>query len=256
MDSSLVFSIPTLLGFLLTLVRVAGTFTFVPLPGIRSGFETARVVLTVAITMALSASWPRVQVDVSPGLLLVWFMSEAAMGIGIGLAASFVSESLAVGAQVMGLQAGYAYASTIDPNSQSDSTVLVVLSQLVAGLLFFTLGLDREVLRIFARSLETVPPGSFTVTRGAAEHLMACGSLMFSTGVRLALPVIAILLLVDIALALLGRINGHLQMLSLAFPIKMLVSLTVLGWILVVAPGLFRSDSNAALAVASSLTRK
>jgi hypothetical protein len=45
-------------------------------------------------------------------------------------------------------------------------------------------------------------------------------------------------------------------MLSLAFPIKMLVSLTVLGWILVVAPGLFRSDSNAALAVASSLTRK
>jgi flagellar biosynthesis protein FliR len=256
MDSRLVFPIPVLLGFLLTLVRVAGAFTFVPLPGIRAGFESARVVLSVTVAIALFSSWPQVRADVSPVIFLIWVVSEAVLGIGIGLAASFISESLAVGAQVMGLQAGYAYASTIDPSSQSDSTVLVVLAQLVAGLLFLGLGLDREVLRIFARSLETVPPGSFTVTKGVAGQLLACGGLMFSTGIRLALPVIAILLAVDIALALLGRVNSHLQMLSLAFPIKMLVALTVLGWVLVIAPGLFRADSVTALGVAAALVRK
>jgi flagellar biosynthesis protein FliR len=256
MDNRLVFSIPSLLGFLFTLVRVAGVFTFVPLPGVRAGFETPRVVLSVSVALALFGSWPRIQADVSPALFVVWFMSEAALGVGIGLAASLISESLAVGAQVMGLQAGYAYASTIDPNSQSDSTVLVVLSQLVVGLLFFALGLDREVLRIFARSLETVPPGSFTVTRSAAEQMLACAGLMFSTGIRLALPVTAVLMAVDIALALLGRVNGQLQMLSLAFPVKMLLGLTILGWVLLVVPSLYRSDAGTALGVAAALVRK
>ena len=57
--------------------------------------------------------------------------------------------------QVMSMQAGYAFASTFDPNTQADSGVVVVLMQIVSGLLFFTTGLDREVVRIFARSMET-----------------------------------------------------------------------------------------------------
>ena len=102
----------------------------------------------------------------SIGLLVVWTLSEAALGIGIGLAVSFVLEGIGVAAQVMGLQAGYAFASTIDPNTQADSGILVVFSQLVASLLFFAMGLDREVLRIFAASLVTVPAGSFVLTGG------------------------------------------------------------------------------------------
>jgi flagellar biosynthetic protein FliR len=52
---------------------------------------------------------------------------------------------------------------------------------------------------------------------------------MLSLGVRLALPVVALLLLVDIALALMGRINAQLQLLSLAFPAKMLAALLLLA---------------------------
>ena len=46
-------TIPTavLLGFLATLARVAGIFVFVPLPGLKSGFEMARVVLSFTITL-------------------------------------------------------------------------------------------------------------------------------------------------------------------------------------------------------------
>ena len=51
-------SISTLLGFFLTLVRVAGVFLFVPIPGFRAAVEPARVVLSVAITIALYHAWP------------------------------------------------------------------------------------------------------------------------------------------------------------------------------------------------------
>ena len=49
MRGELVLSTATLLGFLLVLARVGGVFVFVPLPGIKSGFEAARVVLCFTV---------------------------------------------------------------------------------------------------------------------------------------------------------------------------------------------------------------
>ena len=52
------------------------------------------------------------------------------------------------------------------------------------------------------------PPGSFVMSRGASQSILMAGSTMFSTGLRLALPVMAVMLMVEISLALLGRVNG------------------------------------------------
>ena len=52
------------------------------------------------------------------------------------------------------------------------------------------------------------------------------GSIGFIT-----LALLALLLIVDISLALLGRLNSQLQLITLAFPIKMLVSLGLLAWL-------------------------
>ena len=253
MGGNLVFSISTLLGFLLTLARVASAFVFVPLPGMKSGFELARVILSVSITCVLFPYWPNVAGEPSIALLIVWIISEAAMGIGIGLSVAFVLEAISMGAQAMGVQAGYAYASTVDPNTQADSSVMVVFAQLGAGLVFFALGLDREVLRVFAASLISVPAGSFTVSRAAAEPLLSAASVIFSTGVRLALPIIALLAMVDISLALLGRINAQLQLLTIAFPIKMLLVLAVFGWILLLIPAIMRHDMTVTFSAAKGL---
>jgi flagellar biosynthetic protein FliR len=253
MHGELALSTAVLLGFLVTLARVAGVFVFVPIPGLRSGFELARVVLSVSITVALFPYWPRVDVGLSAGLLAVWMASEAALGIGIGLAVAFAVEAINVAAQVMGLQAGYAYAQTIDPATQADAGVLVVFAQLAAGLIFFATGMDRDVIRVFAGSLISVPAGTFAISRGAAEPLLAAAGIMFSTGVRLALPVVAVLVMVDISLALLGRINAQLQLLSIAFPIKMLLALTIFGWILLLLPGIMRHTMGATFSAARGL---
>ena len=253
MHAEMQLSTATLLGFLVTLARIGGVFVFLPLPGLKSTADMARVMLAVSVTMALFPQWPHVDADASIGLLAVWMISEAALGIGIGLAVAFVTEALLVAAQTLGLQAGYAFASMVDPNTQADSGVLVVFAQLAAGLLFFGAGLDREVLRIFARSLEILPAGSFVLSLGMGERLLAAGAAMFSTGVRLAMPVIAVLAMVDISLALLGRVNAQLQLLTIAFPIKMMLALTVFGWILVLLPAVMRSDMSSALAAARGL---
>ena len=119
--------------------------------------------------------------------------------------------------------------------------MLLIFSQLLAGSLFFATGLYREVIRAFARSLEVHPPGSFLLPHADVQRIVALGADMFTTALRLALPVIAFLALIDIALALLGRINSQLQLLTLAFPVKMLVTLTMLAWLLVLFSAVYRS---------------
>jgi flagellar biosynthetic protein FliR len=229
----------------LTLIRVSGVFLFVPIPGISSVLSPARVILSLGMTISLFPEWPHIAAVPSAGLFLLWVLTEAGLGLGIGLTVAFVSESLGVGAQVMGLQAGYGFATTIDPNTQADSGVLVVFSQLAAGLLFFATGIDRDILRVFAHSLDLWPAGAFVLTRGAAAQVLTLGGAMIGVGLRLALPMIAILVMVDISLALLGRVNAQLQLITIAFPVKMMVGLALLGWLAVLLPTLFHSGMDA-----------
>jgi flagellar biosynthesis protein FliR len=243
----------TLIGFLLTLARISGVFVFVPMPGSQSGVEPARVIMAVAVTIALAPFWPHPNAEATAGQFAVWIVSEAALGIGIGLAVGLVLEAVAVGAQIMGLQAGYAYASTIDPNSNADSSVLVVFAQLASGLIFFSTGMHREVLRTFAASLTVAPAGSFVLAKESAVRVLETAQILFSTGARLALPVIALLIMVDVSLALLGRVNSQLQMLSMAFPVKMMLALTVFGWLLSLLPGILRADFEIAMTAARGL---
>jgi len=237
MPVSLSLSAGTLVGFLLVLVRVSGALVFVPLPGVNGGPQPARAALAFGFTLALAARWPAVDAaTITPSAFVAWILAEAAMGTAIGVAMAIVLEAFTLAAQVLGMPAGYAYASTIDPNTQADSGILLIFAQLTAGLLFFALGLDREVLRLFAHSLDQIPAGTYTFGPSSGDALIRLGSELFSVGVRLAMPVVALLVIVDVALALLGRLNAQLQLLSLAFPAKMLTALGVLATVVAVFP--------------------
>lgn len=254
MSSSLTLSLASIYGFMLVLARVTGALVFVPLPGFAGTPPAARVALAGALTVALAARWPVIEpATISPTRLAGWTAAEAATGIAIGVAAAIVLEAFVLAAQILGLQAGYAYASTIDPNTEADSGVLLVFAQLSSGLLFFAAGLDREVLRLFAWSLEKVPPGSYGFGPAAAPALINLGARLFSIGLRLALPVVAVLVMVDIALALVGRVNAQLQLLALAFPVKMLLTLVIFGWGTLLFPRILRELSGLAWAAARHL---
>src|SRR4051812_1145841 len=104
-----------LYGFLLVLARVAGALTFVPLPGFKSAPEGVRVALALGFTLALLSQWPVMRTDtITVPMLAGWAICEAAVGLAIGVCVAITLETFTLAAQVMGLQAGYAYASTID----------------------------------------------------------------------------------------------------------------------------------------------
>lgn len=247
-------SLPMLYAFLLVLARVSGVFAFLPFPGFRNSPLAPRIVASLALSVALLPLWPRVTVQPSLGMIAGWIAAEAAFGIMIGIAVAFFAEGFLLAMQVLGLQAGYSYASTIDPSSEADTGVLQVLAQIAANLLFFVAGLDREVIRAMAGNLERHPPGTFA-SLASVDTLVRLGGQVFVTGLRLALPVVALLLLVDITLALTGRIHARLQLLSLAFPAKMLAALAMLASLAVLYPVIYTQSAGRMLGSIAKLVR-
>lgn len=230
--------LPELYGFLLVLARVSGVFALAPLPGFQSAPKWARIALSVLITLVLFPLWPKVdraRGDV-PGMLLS-VLPEIGVGVTIGLGVAFILELFVVSAQILSLNAGFSFAQTIDPTTQAESGVLLVFAQLAAGLVFLALGFDREVIRTLAHSLEMHPAGAW-IAPPSAEALLRLGGEMLALAVRLALPGIALLVLADVALGLLGRLNAQLQLLTLAFPLKMTGALVLLGWLAMLLPKL------------------
>ena len=252
--TNLTIDVGTLYAFLLVLARISGAFIFVPIPGIQAGPQIARAVLSASLTLALHSRWPVIDPDgVSFPLLMGWMLAEAAMGLAVGLAVAFLIEAFQMGAQIISLQAGYSFASTIDPTSGADSTVLIMIAQTTAGLLFFATGMDRQILRAFADSLTAHPPGHFALSVPIVTRMIQAGSSIFSTGLRLVLPLLALLLMVEISLALLTRLNSQLQLMQISMPLKMLLSLTLLGWLLLIFPQVFAQSANRAMQLVNSL---
>jgi flagellar biosynthetic protein FliR len=235
-----------LLSFLLALARVGGVFTFVPIPGARNAPELARAFLAAAFTLALFPFWPAVDGNqVTGGRFVLWMLAESSLGVAAGLAVAYVCDALVFCMHMAGFQAGFSFASTVDPTTQADSTVLLVAGQLAAGLLFFALGFDREIIRAMAISLHQVP--GFP---GAADGwaLARTGEAIFTIGFRLAAPTVALLLMLEIALGLASRVNSHLQMLSMAFPVKMAAGLAALAFTVMSAPLLFSAHQRQTMA--------
>ena len=222
----------TLWGFLLTLTRTGSALIFLPMPGFQNVAQPARILLIVGSTFCLFPVWS-VAVRADAGLGMVSsVLLETSLGLLIGLTVAFLFESFRFGAQLIAFQAGFGFASTIDPQSEADSNILQVMAEMATGLMFFSLGIHGQILRMLGRSF-----GEFTLTSPAAKAssvalILALGAKMFITAIKIALPVVALVFLVNQALAALTRLQAHLQLMTLAFPAKILLTLLFLTVIL------------------------
>ncbi len=242
--------VSTMIAFMLVLARVGGLIAFLPVPGFRNAPDMIRIVLVLALTFALFPAWPSPP-NVLPtlGQLVAWAFGEAGFGLFAGLCIALLTEGFQIAAQVIGMQAGYGFASTIDPTNQADAGLLQVIMNLFTGLLFFTLGIDHALIRVLAASFQKFPAGSWTISAANLDGVVKLGSGMIAIGLRLAMPVIALLLLIDLALALLGRMQQQLQLLSLAFPVKMLAALGLLAALTPVVERMFDGAATRAIGI-------
>ena len=251
-----------LINAVLLVARTAGLVTFVPLPGNRQfpALPKAVLALTLAVSLLPLARGVR---DVGflnePSALLTLtglIISEAVFGLAVGVAVAFLLEVFGLAAQILGFQAGYSYVNMIDPTTQVDASILNVIFALLGSLLFFAFDLHLFVVRAFAASLESWPLGHFETRPADALMVVQLGGSVFETAVRAAFPVMAVLLLIDLTLGLLNQVNSRLQLLTLAFPAKIIGAVAILYPVALLAPRLFYTLAEQTQLVIQALVQR
>jgi flagellar biosynthetic protein FliR len=182
-------------------------------------------------------------------------LGEVAVGAVYGLTLSLLNEMLLLAGQIVGLQFSFSLVNLFDPASEIQTPLMGDLFQLMGTLVLIGAGLDRILLASMVRSLRAVPPGSFSLAAiPAVSHVvvpMLSGS--FFAALELAAPVLAATVLVEVSVALLGKLSPQLPVISLTVPLKTLTGFALLAGSLAVWPRFIEARFSSLLDVAERL---
>ena len=101
-------------------------------------------------------------------------LSEALIGMLIGLAIQFVFEAAQFAGQVMGMQVGFGLVNILDPITQVDTPVLAVFSQTIVMLIFLQMDVHHWLLRGLASSFGYLPAGAALASGELTQATAAC----------------------------------------------------------------------------------
>jgi len=222
--------IPDPVAALLVLARIAGLLLTAPLLAHALVPPRVRVALAGVLALALA---PVAGTAVLPAVSLPGFVAaiavETAVGAMLGFIGQLVFAGVQLGGQLAGLEMGFGMANLLDPQSSQQSTVVAEWQQLLALLVFLALDVHHVLIAALAESFRVAPVGAAVVSLPALEGLGARGAEMFAIGVRLAAPVLIVLLLVNATLGVLARTIPQLNVFVVGFPVNVGAGLLVLG---------------------------
>jgi flagellar biosynthesis protein FliR len=219
-----------LAGFILVLARVTPLFLVAPL--FSSAMIPARVrgIIAVAIAIGLTPIAMHGQHVPSDALTLVGLVVE---GLLVGLGFAFTLAVLMAGIESAGslidVVSGFSYGNLINPMNGEQSAVMSRFYSLVGTLIFLVIGGDAWTLRGLGRTFELVPltdAPQFKSLAGGVEHAF---SNVFAAALELAAPVLVALLITDVAFGVVSRVVPQLNVFAVGFPVKVAVTLLVVG---------------------------
>ena len=219
----------------LTLVRLSGAVVFIPFFS-SSALPTrtkAALVLAMAYLLApLVAGLPNAHAQIGFAALL----GELAVGLVYGLVLALLNEMLLFAGQIVGTQLSFSLVNLMDPSTHIETPLMGDLFQLMGTLVVVAAGLDRIMLASLIRSFRAVPLGTYGLAPLTALAIVRAVGGVFLAGVELAAPVLAATMLVEIAVALLGKLSPQLPVMSLTVPIKTLTGFAILAGSLALWP--------------------
>ncbi len=236
----------------LVLVRVSGMVAFAPFFSSTALPLRTKAVFSGAVAFLLAplvATFPRARVEIGFSALL----GELAVGLVYGLALTLLNEMLIFAGQVAGFQFSFSLVNLLDPSSPIQTPLLGDLFQLMGTLVVIAAGLDRILLASMVRSFRAAPLGAFALTPPMALTIVRSAGGVFLAAVELAAPVLAATLLVEVAVALLGKLSPQLPVMAVAVPLKSLTGFVVLAGSLALWPRFIEARFAQLLDLAQSL---
>jgi flagellar biosynthesis protein FliR len=193
-----------------------------------------RVALAFFITVCAQASLPAMPVVPldSPDALLM-LLQQVLIGLSLGFAVRMTFAAIELAGELVGLQMGLNFAGFFDPATGGEATAVSRFFGIIVSWLFIVINGHLLVVAALVQSFQAFPVGPEPFAFLRAVQPQVWGAEIFSLGLWIALPLVAMLLFTNLVLGVISRVSQQMNIFAIGFPITVVVGL---GGVLLTLP--------------------
>lgn len=236
--------VPEIFPWVWLVLRATGFMLWWPLAS--GSWMPSRMKVALTLGLALMASS-----QITPGwgagtedAILTTAIGEMMIGLWMGFGARLVFVLLEVGGNLIAMEMGLAMAQNFNPASESTATIVETWAYFWGICLAVVTGWYRDSIGFWILSFRQYPPGDWWSLAGGVAGLPRMMGAIFAMGVQMAAPVIALILLLNLTFAFLGKVAPQVNVLMLSFAVRIGLGLVALGVVVILARTLFLDASS------------
>lgn len=215
--------------FLLVFMRMSGMTLFNPVFGrknipvmVKAGLS---LVLALMAVSTLDASKLHINGFVQ---LFGCCILELLFGYAVGVLMQGLFSVVLLAGESIDLQMGFSMANIYDPASQVSMPIVGSIFNALLILTFFASNAYLVFFRLISDSFGAIPPGTIVLTPKSLEFVAKMGGDIFELGLRLALPIIAVEFVTQIAMGILMRAVPQINIFTVGIQIQLFVGIALL----------------------------
>lgn len=217
-------------AYLWPMTRILGMMALAPL--YNNGQIPAPIKIGLSFMLALIVA-PTVPAGPAADPMSMTGLLILAQQMVIGLAMGMVMRMAFAGAEMAGtltgLTMGLGFATFFDPQSEGQSSAISQFFALLMIMIYLAANIHLVVLATLVDSFHTMPISVHPFDGSSIQLLAAWGGRIFSSGLQLSLPLIAALLITNLALGILTRAAPQLNLFGIGFPVTMSVGFIMIA---------------------------
>jgi len=217
-----------LAAFAWPLARILALFASAPIIGNPSLPVQIKIGLAFLMTILVAPLLPPPpDIDPASAMGLLILAQQMLIGLAMGFAMQIVFHATEMAGEFIGLQMGLGFATLYDASIPGFIPVLGQFMGVVASLTFLAIDGHLLLLSSIVGSFDALPIAAHSASSGL-RSLVEWAGVIFSYALTLSLPLMAALLITNLALGVLTRAAPQLNIFAVGFPVTILMGFLVL----------------------------
>lgn len=152
-------------------------------------------------------------------------MNEAVAGFTLGFITNLCFNSVRFAGSIMDMQVGFSMMTMFDPTSSSNTTLIEHILYWFSMVIFFIVDGHHMLIKALMESFKIIKLGNFWLNQNSINLIIKVFIGYFEIAVKIAIPIVLIILITDITMGLVSRTVPQLNVMILGMPVKILVGL-------------------------------
>lgn len=209
-------------------VRIGACLMVAPVFGASFVPPRLRIALAAALTLPVAALVPG-----APDIVLlsvagvIVTVQQLLIGAALGFALQLVFDALALGGQLLANGMGLGFAFNLDPLRGVSTPALGQLYVVLGTLTFLALDGHLALLSTLVDSFRGLPIGGAGLDAARLRAVADWGGILFIGGLRVALPGMTALLVINLAFGVMSRAAPSLNLFAVGLPVTLLFGLAI-----------------------------